>query len=282
MLIASLSLPLVFLAVIVWSREESVWMNLVPSNKTTLVLGDSHAEPLELPQGITIASSGDPFFMPFFHLQRIMMNSRGDGHLNRVVLTVGPHNFSRQPEARFSDKHSKWHSGNQRRIANAFTLSDHFHYWNLPHLKLECLKQELYIFDKAIHDKPTKWNEKPVLNPNKGLNRIHRHRLHEPDWFVHKGIQMEYLMKMIDACKIHQLNLVLAETPIHETYKRHIAPSGWTTYRRTLDSIAKVHEHVSFINFEQHHWPDSLFKDADHLNSTGGRILGKELEQYTF
>ncbi len=71
---------------------------------------------------------------------------------------------------------------------------------------------------------------------------------------------------------------VLLGTPLHQNYLNLVEAEGWASYRDRLHFIDSMHTNVTYLAFETLNWPDSLFKDASHVNSRGGTTLGRMLE----
>ena len=103
LLVFSFFIPIILWLALVTLRENYVWSNLFENQEKVVILGDSHAEPLDIPESLNLANGGDPLLMPLLHLRRLTQE-RSSLELSFVILTVGPQNFSSLPEDRLNQK----------------------------------------------------------------------------------------------------------------------------------------------------------------------------------
>jgi hypothetical protein len=257
-------------------RERYVWHNLINGKDVAVCVGDSHALPIKLDSGPTIAEGGDPILISYLTVKRlIQFHFR---NIREVFLTVGPQSFSSLPESRVSEDFEDWFSGSGRRISSRLSPVDYLNASQFSVPVLEHFGYEFSITDKAVASKPVVW-EGPY-HPN-AEERIKRHRVDNSGWFQDTGLQVKHLERLIDICAERQVKLYLVGTPLHESYRTLLEKSSWEKYKSFLDSIETNHSHVQYLSFEEEDWPDSLFRDSDHLNSMGGALLGKRLEMTT-
>lgn len=254
-------------------RERYVWHTNFRGDDTSVCIGDSHAQPIKLDSGPTIALGGDPFLISYLTVKRLLgLHQRSIRH---VFLTVGPQSFSSLPESRVGQDFEDWFSGSGRRISSRLSVVD---YLNLSQFSVPVLKHfgyEFSITDKAIASKPVVW--KGPYRPN-AEERIKRHRLAHPGSFQDCGLQLKHLERLIHLCAERQVKLYLVGTPLHESYRMLVEKDFWEKYKSLLDSLMTNHSNVQYLSYEEEDWPDSLFRDSDHLNSMGGELLGKRLE----
>ena len=192
-------------------------------------------------------------------------------------MTVGPHNFSVLPESRLTDAEN-WLSSNGQRIANSLALNDYFEPPTSTITARDYLKFEFLLLNKGIQHTLVDWNDKPNLDSEIASMQSSRQRLQDKDWFVTEGAQNQVLLELISVCDLHHLELVLLGTPLHQNYLNLVEAEGWASYRDRLHYLDSIHTNVTYLAFEELNWPDSLFKDVSHVNSKGGRTLGKMLE----
>ena len=282
LLVFSFFIPIILWLALVTLRENYVWSNLFENQEKVVILGDSHAEPLDIPESLNLANGGDPLLMPLLHLRRLTQE-RSSLELSFVILTVGPQNFSSLPEDRLNQKegYEDWFEGNRQRIANALRFQEYF---QTPLAPLHCngvWKQEFSILNKTLNKQPKGWRNPPHLTNSNAVKRAERHRVHQDNWFVQGGHQYQFLDRIIQHCRKYELELMLVGTPLHRSYLEQISQSGWENYSAYLRQCESLHPHVQYLAYEEVDWPDSLFRDADHLNSLGGRKLGSILHELT-
>ena len=254
-------------------RERYVWHNLFNGKDAAICVGDSHAEPIKLDSGPTIAKGGDLFLISYLTVKRLLeLHHR---NIRDVFLTVGPQSFSSLPESRVREDFEDWFSGSGRRISSRLTAVDYLHASQFSVPVLEHFGYEFSITDKAVASKAVMW--KGPYRPN-AEERIKRHRIAHAGWFHDTGLQVKHLDKLIELCAERQVKLYLVGTPLHESYRSLVEKNSWEKYKSFLDSIETHHSHVQYLSYEEENWPDSLFRDSDHLNSMGGALLGKRLE----
>jgi len=149
-LVFSFFIPISLWLALCTLRENYVWSNLFEKREDVVILGDSHAQPLDIPGSLNLAKGGDPLLMPLLHLRRLTQE-RSSSDLSFVVLTKGPQNFSSLPEDRLNQKegHEDWFKGNCHRIANALRMEEYFQSPLAPLHVNGVWKQEFSILNKC-------------------------------------------------------------------------------------------------------------------------------------
>ena len=97
--------------------------------------------------------------------------------------------------------------------------------------------------------------------------------LRETNIFAHEeelGYQFDYLMKIVELCKIYNVELILINTP---TYKSEIYSNN------TLQSYYnRYFSQIKYLDFSDFVLPDSGYGDIEHLNYKGAEIFSQYLE----
>lgn len=267
-------LPITLL-VVSESIEIFIWNSILKDHQNSICLGDSHARPIQMANGPTIARNGDTFLIPLLSLKRII--GQHEGQLRSVFLAIGPHSFSQLSEDKLLLDHNNWMSANGRRISNRLSPFEFLQYRNHAIPILSQFKYEFSVFDKATQSDPAIWKRDTMLY--NGPKVASRHRLTEVNWFKESGTQIELLNELITECEKNDIMLFLVETPLHHTYLSHIEKSSWQKYCNYLNGLQKNHPKLFVLSFDVEDWPDSLFSDSDHLNPRGGEIISELLEQ---
>lgn len=254
-------------------RERYIWETIFDGNEYALCVGDSHAQPIKLNSGPTIARGGDPFLISVLTVKRLMQYRKHN--IRDVYLTVGPQSFSSLPESRISEDFEDWFSANGRRIANRLSLSDYLNLSKFDVPVLQHFRYELSLTNKGVTEQAAIWNG--AFRQNADI-RAKNHRVANSKWFEEIGFQKKHLEQLIELCEDRNVNLFLVGTPLHSSYRSRVEKTSWKKYKSFLHSLDVRHSNVHYLSYEEELLPDSLFRDSDHLNSLGGEFLGKRLE----
>lgn len=82
------------------------------------------------------------------------------------------------------------------------------------------------------------------------------------------SLQEDMLARIVDMCKKHDLSLVLFNAPVTAGYLERVP----LPYRQLTDSLARTYtdgKTVFYLNDTNIQFPDSCYRDADHLNQAG-------------
>lgn len=88
--------------------------------------------------------------------------------------------------------------------------------------------------------------------------------------FVPSEKQKEYLTKIADLCTEYNVELILVNTPVHKVYYDNLSEIIKNTYFDFFDEkLCKY----TLLDYSKYYLPDSCFKDCDHLNAYGAKII---------
>lgn len=228
-----------------------------------ILMGDSHAGPLNFPSFANLSMAGDPFFVQWCKAHR-WMDVSGQAP-ECMILTVGPHNFSELPESRIRYNRDNWRSSNAERLAALAKLEDY------P------LRMPPFVWPDALI-KELVWPELETLHNafnetkqyvNTAAPRTKQQLVVEPGWYLEDGYAQWTLGQMAEACQAWGAQLILLETPRHGDYDELVGAEGMKRYRDDLAKFADMHERVYFVPSTSFDWETAWFKDSDHLNSYG-------------
>lgn len=85
--------------------------------------------------------------------------------------------------------------------------------------------------------------------------------------------QINYLHKLVDICKAHNVKVIFIRMPEHKDFPRTIEPEFQAFRKREFGDIP-------FLDYLQMDFPDSCFSDMDHLNYYGARIFTDSFSKY--
>lgn len=98
---------------------------------------------------------------------------------------------------------------------------------------------------------------------------VSRHYYNDEDEVLSRSSLQDVMLARIAAeCKKRNLSLVLFNAPVTAAYLERVPPS----YRQSTDSLASSYADgmtVFYLNYTNIRFPDSCYRDADHLNQMG-------------
>ncbi len=105
--------------------------------------------------------------------------------------------------------------------------------------------------------------------------RIARVGMHEQGWFFEHWATTGAVEALVAEAEAGAFELHLVGTPLHADYLGHMAPDGLAQYGTWLRSLES--EQVTYHAHERVAFPDSMFRDLDHLNQNGIEAFTKLL-----
>jgi hypothetical protein len=120
--------------------------------------------------------------------------------------------------------------------------------------------------------------EKQLLHFNKSnaQKRIDEQYYKSNSVIPYSKINIEYLSKILDLCKTHQIKVIALTTPQQKVYQSMIPDQ----YIEMYSSFVKEH-HLSIFNFEGLTLPDSCYlPDGDHVNYFGAVMVTEYFRKY--
>jgi len=259
------------LVALAWALEVTEARRSEAPHPTNLLLGDSHAGPVDLRTFANLSHAADPLFVQTLKALRFVdMSARRP---NFVVLTVGPHNFSSLSELRIQKDHENWRSSNAERLAALTDIGEYPSY--LPHaIWMDSFIKE---FSLPEHELLYIQNKYRKTYTNNSKVRIERQLVGFANWFLDDSEALNSIGKLVDLTQDWEAQLILLETPRHDDYDALVEPAGLLAYRKTLTGIANGHDHVTFVPSTLFAADTEWFSDSDHLNSFGAECMKQDL-----
>lgn len=237
-----------------------------------VILGDSHGTRLWLDSSLSIAQDGDPILVQTISFNALLPHLPP---LKRVILSVGPQNFSSLSHHKINSNKNRYLVGNSSRLAvisNLFGIAPSKEFW-------------LHQFSGELHwpssltarDSPIELNNSSDLTQRNLEFRLDKHDVVRPDWFFESNsstIALEEFVQLIH--NADSLKLWMIGTPLHWSYRARLGKQGWRDYHDFLTRIAEK-AGVHYISLEECPLPDSCFFDPDHLNAYGTAWLSDTL-----
>jgi len=89
------------------------------------------------------------------------------------------------------------------------------------------------------------------------------------------SLQIEYLNKIIELSKSHDIKLILYASPLYDKYFDLIPDSYKMEYAKLQNELMQNPD-IHFVNYLQLDLPSSCFSDANHTNTLGAEIVSKK------
>jgi hypothetical protein len=107
------------------------------------------------------------------------------------------------------------------------------------------------------------------------LKAIERHYYRNDEELGISETSVNYLDSILDLCLKEKIKPILVNSPVHPSYYKHIPEK----FIERFKSIEKqlLQKGIPMYNFERTFYEDSLYLNADHLNSYGAERFTKSL-----
>jgi hypothetical protein len=228
-----------------------------------VIIGDSHAEALFFSSFSNLGAGGEPFFLSVCKVKRFQEHVAQPPKV--IILAVGPQNFSSLSESRINSDFENWRTSNSQMIASLLHLEEFYSFlpkeiW-VPFLIKNITRPEAIQLSHYVRP-DTDWKDNAV-------KRATRHRVTKKDWFLkqsHNTSAIELLQKL---CDEWNTQLILLETPRHDSYDTLVEATSLVLYREYLNQIASSHERTILLRDTLFSPKDNWFRDSDHLNTAG-------------
>jgi len=89
-------------------------------------------------------------------------------------------------------------------------------------------------------------------------------------------IQLEYLMKIVDLYNEKKIQLYLINAPLSNEYFSEI-PEKFINHYYSIVKKLKFTKNVKILDYHNYQLPKNYFRDADHLNSYGAKIISEKI-----
>ncbi|MGL5937571.1 MAG: hypothetical protein ACRCY5_02465 [Phocaeicola sp.] len=262
-----------------------------PPQATLLALGDSHVEctldPAYFPEMVNRASSSEALLYSY---SKLKFYKERNPQISVILLS---YNYFLLGEWREDATHGKLRDlmysrflpllRNQPEILSE--LKDNFlsapfivNYFNLPTKK---------IFNKQLHqtllNTDNSWSFEGGFRPTfkAGISKAdlqetikyHYGTFKKDDPKAYFGnSQIAILDKMMAYCKEQQIKIVLFNAPTHQAYNKLISEEVRIYADSVAANICGKHGAV-YLDMHEYHLPDSMYRDYDHLNSNGAKVI---------
>jgi hypothetical protein len=246
---------------------------------TTIVLGDSHAQKLFYSKLISkktrnLAQSAEPYIITYYKLKKLLERNS----IDTLIIAFSHHNISGFNDFKFKDK--MW---SNEMMERSYPLTGHLIYTDEYPIDwigyIGTIIEEMCYYPRQKHGrymgKYNNWNTQKMKKDAKDATQRHYH---------YKGknagiseLSIGYLKKMIQLSNEKNIILVLMTPPVHKTYF-DLIPQNFIEEFNTLKNEFET-QGIPVFDDSQHHYPDSLFLNSDHLNKKGSKIYSLRVKK---
>jgi len=237
-----------------------------------------------MPNSINTSLSGECYYYTYYRLEKILNN---DNNLKYILLGLAFSNFG--------ENHDNLIYKTEE-IKNMYPryfliLEDKEKISLLKKNPNGLLKSTPYILKSAIITflKANKYANYPFwgfFSDDKNTNlsdenikaAINRHYFNNNSDLLQSfsALQLEYLLKIIDLCSKKNIRLYLINTPVSNEYFSKI-PEKFITYYYNIVKKIKSNKNIKILDYHDYQLPKNCFRDADHLNSNGAKIISEKI-----
>ena len=83
-------------------------------------------------------------------------------------------------------------------------------------------------------------------------------------------------MKIIDLCTKKNIRLYLINTPVSDEYLSKIPEKFINHYYNIVEKLKSI-KNVKILDYHDYQLPQNCYRDADHLNSNGAKIISEKI-----
>lgn len=284
-----ISIPLVISVVIFCVTRNYLYNSyLLSTDKTTIIIGDSHTEcslnDSIINNSINISQSSNHYMYAYAKLRRYLSVNPT---IDTVVVSYNCYSISSAIDSWYFTDYQL----NGRLKPHIFFLNAQefaLVFWNNPKATINAFFKSVEKSAKLII-KSIKGDKVPVGDLDfGGFLYLDRYKLvddininAESDKVCKINIcdlQKEYLLKIKHLCEQESKVLILFDSPLYK--KRQYINAG---YFSTQDSLRKAEfGNVVYLDYSNFQLPDSCFSDISHLNYKGAEIISEYISKKGF
>lgn len=251
----------------------------IPLKRTRiLIVGDSHPQksvnPYLFNSARNISQPAEPYILTYWKLKKLFASNKIP---DTLILGFAPHNISEFNDLKFSQKNFA-----SEMFGRSYTIENFEEVDNLIDIDYSIYYKTLWkkigFYPRTDHiEYIGKYSNNESSNLENWRSTIQRHYFTGTKELGVSSASKQYLDSIIDLTKKFKVKLVLISNPVHEKYYENI-PSEIIAEFENLKHKYKAD--LTVIDKTARYYPDSLFKDTDHLNQWGAMRFTKEIKGY--
>lgn len=235
----------------------------IPQHKNTVVLGNSNAQcginDSLVKNWLNVSAPGAPMYISYYTMHELV---KANPQIDTVILTVSCQDFDHRTQMDFTRQFDKF--------LLRLPIYDYkiLHYFSLAHLKV-LLPLSLEAYKEVFFNKTSYVSKLGKFKFNhyeseleKSIKLGDHRRDKDPDM----NITFHWLDKIIDECKNRNIKLIFLHTPYYHAERFfNVAQYDSIIHARYSD--------MELWNYRDRYFPDSLFRDIDHLTGPGAKAF---------
>lgn len=246
-------------------------------NSEILVIGDSHPtrsiNPQFLTNAVSISQTAEPYVLTYWKLQKVLKTNKPE----IVVIGFAPHNISQFNDFKFSDNFWSLEMFKRSYPIQKFKEVDNV-------IELDYYKYlEVYFKYNSFYPKIDHsyyiggYSNSDLRNISGWEESVKRHYYKEDKQIDVSKVSLNYLDSIIELCRKNTIEVFLVSSPVQRNYYNAIPEKILKEY----DSLKKIYSDRVLIydKTNDFSYPDSLFRNSDHLNSFGAIKFTNELKK---
>ncbi len=251
---------------------------LIIEEKRIFIFGDSHPKdainPKYLKESVNYSQSAESYVFTYHKAKKFIKIYKPD----IIVVGFSYHNISTFRDDFFLDK--KRSSAMFQRSLNLIDineLSDVFDVNLFSYYKTLIMQKGLYP-NKHVDYFGSGFEIDRTCNTTNADRVIKKHFYDKNKEYQISRVSINYLDSIVSLCKKNKIELVLVNTPVHINYFKKIP----LTIKNEYNELKKNYRQINIKIFEDtiNKYPDTLFKNVDHLNLYGSEVFTKELSGF--
>ncbi|WP_375579302.1 hypothetical protein ABWH96_20230 [Marivirga tractuosa] len=252
--------------------------NIELGNPRVLIIGDSHPtrsiNPKYLANAVNISQTAEPYILTYWKLRKVLKTNKPE----IVVIGFAPHNISQFNDYKFSDKF--W-------SLEMFKRSYPIHNFNEVEKVIEVDYHqflEVYFKNNSFYPKLDhsyyigEYSNSDLRNISGWKTSIKRHYYKDDKEVGVSMVSINYLESIIELCHRNDIKVFLVSSPVHVDYYSAIPDNilkAYDSLKRKYSSKAIIFDKTNDFSY-----PDSLFRNSDHVNNLGATKFTSELKKF--
>ncbi len=243
--------------------------------KNVLIMGDSHTErglnPSIILNAVNVSQSSEPYVLTYWKLKKILANNT----ISTLLLSFSYHNLSSFNDNKFTELNIGMDEMFKRSYPiEEFDLAKGLKVDKLGFYKV--LFKQTCFYPKTTHVYYLgAYENKVFTNLNKVQTTIGRHYYNEAKEYDYSAISIGYLDSIVNLCISCNVKPVFVTPPVHRSYYDKVPTKFILKYSQLKKEYIK--RGVLVISDEEGNYADSLFYDADHLNTYGANKYSQKV-----
>jgi hypothetical protein len=276
-------LTLSFVLVIIISFRYKISRLKFDESVQVLVLGDSHTQSgvddSKIKNCLNISQSSEHFLYTYNVLNILLGNNP---HVRKVIVGVSFHSFGKSYDKCVTDNsYTRIMFPRYYPVLDVESILD---IEKIPFLEFRDILKSM-IFDLFNHSGISEISfigkyyrsNKSNLNDYTVNSAVDRHYfIDKNDKNCFSDLQVKYLSRIVDLCKLRNVELIFINTPVHMDYFEKIPGSFLSNYYSTIN---RYRRDIRFFDFHSIYVPNNEFGDGDHLNYFGATKLSKLISE---